>query len=430
MKAKSPQRSTFGLRLAQVGWVVLAIATLGLTLASVPSYFASLHRILPTSDTPDFGGPLTTSVNGSDLTAMGLSIDFYARFSVGVILASWLVYAAVATIIFLRKSNDRMALITAFTLILMPIAVNTDNFAAWSASWSAPLVSVLQFLGEISIAVFFFTFPGGSLAPRWTRWALLVEIVYWALDIFDSSVFTNAGPLALLSFVLFLGLMMSLVVAQVWRYRTISTSRQRQQSKWVVYTLALVVTGAMLEIVVVFVILPGVSIPGALVFMLGGALQAFLLALFPVSIAIAILRSQLWDIDVLINRTLVYGLLTGILAALYVGSVVLLDMLARDLTGHVNSTPVIVVSTLLIAALFQPLRRRIQSAIDRRFYRRKYDAAHTIAAFSSTLRGSVDLSDLTDQLLATVDSTMQPAHVSLWLSPQERTRADNFSNNA
>jgi len=81
---------------------------------------------------------------------------------------------------------------------------------------------------------------------------------------------------------------------------------------------------------------------------------------------------------------------------------------------------VIVVSTLLIAALFQPLRRRIQSVIDRRFYRRKYDAANTIAAFSSTLRGSVDLSELTDQLLATVDSTMQPAHVSLWLSPQER----------
>jgi len=429
MKTESPQQPTFWLRLAQVGWVALAVATLVLTLASVPSYFASLHHILLTSDTPDFGGPLTTSVNGSDLTAMGLSIDFYARFSVGVVLASWLVYAVVATIIFWRKSNDRMALITAFTLILMPIAINTDNFAAWPASWSAPLVSMLQFLGEISIAVFFFTFPGGTLAPRWTRWALLVEIVYWVLDIFDSSAFT-AGPFALLSFVLFLGLMMSLVVAQVWRYRTISTPRQRQQSKWVVYTIALVVTGAMLEIVVVFVILPGVSTPGALVFMLGGAIQSLLLALFPVSIAIAILRSQLWDIDVLINRTLVYGLLTGILAALYFGSVVLLDMLARDLTGRVNSTPVIVVSTLLIAALFQPLRRRIQSAIDRRFYRRKYNAAHTIAAFGITLRGSVDLNDLTNQLLATVDSTMQPAHVSLWLSAEERIRPDNSPHGA
>ena len=85
---------------------------------------------------------------------------------------------------------------------------------------------------------------------------------------------------------------------------------------------------------------------------------------------------------------------------------------------------------LLIAALFQPLRRRIQSAIDRHFYRRKYNAAHTIAAFSSTLRGSVDLNDLTDQLLATVDSTMQPAHVSLWLSPQERARPDNLPHGA
>src|SRR2546430_15611010 len=120
----------------------------------------------------------------------------------------------------------------------------------------------------------------------------------------------------------------------------------------------------------------------------------------------AILRYGLWDIDVLINRTLVYGTLTAILALVYF----------RDLTSQVASSPLIIVgSTLAIAALFQPLRRRIQRAIDRRFYRRKYDAAKTLAHFSAILRDEADLNQLSEQLVEVVEETMQPAHVSLWL---------------
>ncbi len=420
MKSRLLQRPAFWLRLAQIGWIVLAIATVGLTILSIPPYFAALHHVLPTTDAPDFGGQLTASANGSDLIALGLSLDFYARFTVALSLISWLIFAVVALIIFLRRANNHVALLVAYTLLLGPIAINNVNLIALPASWQFA-VNELQFGGDICITLVFYLFPSGSFAPHWTRWVFAAGVIYWAADIFAPTVVTNGLPVvAILSFILFLLLESTLVVAQIVRYRRVSTPRERQQTKWVVYGMVVGLGGVLIEIIVLYVALTIFFKPGALAYMVGNVIQTVLVAFIPLSFAVAILRSRLWDIDVLINRTLVYGMLTGILAALYFGSVVLLDMLARDLTGHVNSTPVIVVSTLLIAALFQPLRRRIQSVIDRRFYRRKYDAANTIVAFSSTLRGSVDLSELTNQLLATVDSTMQPAHVSLWLSPQER----------
>jgi len=146
-------------------------------------------------------------------------------------------------------------------------------------------------------------------------------------------------------------------------------------------------------------------------------MDAFMLAL-PISIGIAVLRSRLFDIDIIINRTLVYGSLTLMLAGVYFAGVVGTQYVFRAVTGQERLPQLaVVVSTLAIAALFDPLRRRLQSFIDRRFYRSKYDAAKTLEAFSSKLRNETDLISLSDDLVAVVTETMRPAHASLWLHP-------------
>ena len=169
------------------------------------------------------------------------------------------------------------------------------------------------------------------------------------------------------------------------------------------------------------VYLPSVFLPASgrtrLLYELFNVPVFWLLALpIPIALIVAMLRYRLFDANVLINRTLVYGSLTATLILVYIGSVVLLQTLFRAVIGS-DSQLAVVASTLGIASLFNPLRRRIQDFVDRRFYRRKYDAAKTLEAFSAKLRGETDLDTLSEDLTAVVRETMQPTHVSLWLRP-------------
>ena len=184
---------------------------------------------------------------------------------------------------------------------------------------------------------------------------------------------------------------------------------ERLQLKWVVYSVALVATAALAVEVGLANLVPILYPPATVVFSVA-------VIVIPTGIGMAMLRYRLYDIDLLINRTLVYGALTAMLVLFYLGGVISLQAALRSLTGQ-ESTLAVVASTLVIAALFNPLRRHVQRFVDRRFYRSKYDATKTLAAFSARLRDETDLETLNGDLVGVVRETMQPAHASLWLRP-------------
>jgi hypothetical protein len=268
-------------------------------------------------------------------------------------------------------------------------------------------------------------FPGGHFVPRWTRWVMVPSLAYWVFDVFfPVAPFNPFFRFPALGNVTFLGILGGMVVVQVYRYRRVSTPTQRQQTKWVVYGVTMGIGGLLLVISIATFFLSSLFPNGSLASLMGSAAVDGLMLLLPLSIGFAVLHSQLWEIDTIINRTLVYGTLTATLALIYVCLVFLLQFLLRGMLNQ-HTDVAIGGSTLMIAALFQPLRHRIQQVIDRRFYRHKYDAARALAAFSATLRHEVDLNQLREQLVGVVQETMQPAHVSLWLRHPQQDRKQN-----
>jgi len=215
--------------------------------------------------------------------------------------------------------------------------------------------------------------------------------------------------------------MLASALSLVMRYRR-SRGDVRQQIKWIAFAASLVALTYLIAIVASFIHPSEIWFAAGLPLWLDLIEYAALLSItsVPIAIGFAVLKYRLYDIDVIINRTLVYGSLTGALALVYFGGVTVTQALFRNITGHEQLPQlVVVVSTLLIAALFNPLRRRIQSFIDRRFYRAKYDARKILEAFSVRLRDETDLEALNEDLVEVVRETMQPAHVSLWLRPEK-----------
>jgi hypothetical protein len=290
-------------------------------------------------------------------------------------------------------------------------------------------------------------FPGGALPSR--RWRPLAWLAGAVIVLASVGSGLSPGPIAELGgvrnpfglegqswvayaanagLVAFLVCILASVVGLILRYRR-SRGEERQQIKWIAFAASFVgfgFVGAMVSGLIASVFAPeawGDNADGApLWFDLLFSVVLLSFGGVPVAVGIAVLRYRLYDIDLIINRTLVYGSLTATLALLYFGSVFSLQTALRVLTGQ-ESTLAIVASTLAIAALFSPLRRQVQRFVDRRFYRKKYDAAKILEVFGSRLRDETDLNALSNDVVGVARGTMQPEHVSLWLRPDPEPEA-------
>jgi hypothetical protein len=335
-----------------------------------------------------------------------LAVAIVALFSVAMAVS-----AGVGALLIWRRSDDWMALLVGLTLALTPLQYSPfgSSVKGW---WQAPA----QIMASAAVPLFFLLmllFPSGRFAPRWL-W-LLVGAVALALTVFGPQEPPEFGlSLALASVLL-------LIAGQVYRYLRVSTPLQREQTKWAVYGfgLALVINQLFWQ---TYGNIPGLAQPDSLYFLLAIPDYFLIIVVLAACFGVAILRYRLYDIDVIIRRTLVYGVVIAVLGALYLALVLGLQAATQALIRQSGEQPLItVLSTLLIVALFTPLRRWVQAGVDRRFYRRKYDATQTIAAFSAALRTETDLDALNRRLTQVAEETMQPAHISLWMAPLARS---------
>jgi uncharacterized membrane protein YhdT len=309
-----------------------------------------------------------------------------------------------------------------YALLAEPNSLPAAEVLVWIVSWMLSIIVGLP-------ALLYLLFPTGRLPSRRWRWVAWLIAALVLAGVITSAFSSGAlmgvlGPIrnplgiegftgvykALLYFISPVAL--SAVVLSVFMRLRRAAGVERQQIKWFAYAAAASVMATSLAYLV-----PGVIDTPLWFERMGFALNIAFIPAIPIAIGIAILRYRLYDIDRIINRTLVYGALSATLVALYFGGIVMLQRVFVLLTGQ-QSTLAVVASTLLIAALFTPLRRLIQGFIDRRFYRSKYDARKTLEAFSAQLRNETDLEALSDDLVGVVRETMQPAHVSLWLRPE------------
>jgi hypothetical protein len=432
MSTPSPGATLRGrwLLLARMAWVAVTITALAIVLFSVPSSFEHYRSVCTAASEVcserAAGQPTPEGVRA--LQDVGLSVRSFALLNVVIDKVFELVWLAVGALIFWRRSDDWMALLVSVFLVAFG-TVTVDPTAANSLissqpAWWLPVRSV-EILGSVCVVLFFLLFPSGRFVPRWTRWLAVAFIAYQLTDILiPPGLYSSSPALDGVSQWMLIGFIVSVVWSQIYRYRRVSSPAHRRQTKWVVFGTTLGVAGTSVFKLPLDFHLVGGDTPFVILLLKIGFALSFLLV--PLSISIAVVRSHLFDIDVVINRTLVYGSLTATLLALYFGAIVVSQRLFVLLTGE-KSTLAVVASTLLIAALFTPLRHRIQGFIDRRFYRRKYDARKTLEAFSSKLRDETDLDALSEDLTSVVRETIQPAHVSLWLRPdpaQRRVSAD------
>jgi hypothetical protein len=394
---------------------VLALLLLVIFVANLPAFFQYASTVCTLPDAGNCPTEQLTPAYVQVLEQLHLSVVVAEGFLATLCVVVSVLYWLLGLLIFWRKSQEWIGLLVSLLLVLFgATGLLGFNLPVQTPPFFQLLAQVIG-LGLMwpAMLVFFFTFPTGRFTPRWAWAAFVPFFVVTMLASLPVTAPFVPGVASFLTALLPIGI-------QMYRYVHVYGAVQRQQTKWFVFGLSVVFLLVLIQ-GILQALAASSSAANSWYQLFNGPFWLVLWTLLLLSVSIPILRYRLWDIDVIINRTLVYGSLTALLVGLYVGLILALQTLVRAVTGSFSEQSLIVVaSTLVIAALFRPLRQRLQAIIDRRFYRRKYDAAKVIAAFSVTLRNEVDLDQLCQQFIAVVQETMQPASVSLWLPQPER----------
>jgi hypothetical protein len=427
-RASASDTSLHGARLlmARSIWGLAVLIDLGVLIVGLPAYAAQLNTFCADPTRVSCSYPQLDPAQEAALRQIGISLSGYAIYVLVLDVLITLLFIVVGALIFWHKSREPMGLFVSLLLITFG-CLGTDQVHI------SPLNSGLVFLALPlvilqwpALGFLFYTFPDGRFVPRRSWLLAFLFVLQFGFYILPYPYNYDQWPslAQLLESLLVYG---SAVGTLVYRYIAVASPTQRQQIKWLAFGFAwtVLVLGSVYSLLPL--LFPSLNDPGSLYQLTAPISTAIGYVTIPLGIGVALLRYRLWDIDVIINKTLVYGSLTALLATLYAGLIIGLTSLAGAFSDQASQPVILVVSTLAIAALVQPVRKRLQNVIDRRFYRKKYDAATTLAAFSATLRQEVDLTDLREHLLAVVQETMQPTHASLWLRLPEQPAAGQMS---
>jgi signal transduction histidine kinase len=420
-RAADPRLRGLPLVLARTGWAALAVLALVTFVISVPIYTAQLQTLC-VAENPDTScmAEQLAPQHLPALAASGFSLATYASYLSAIRVFAELICVVVALIIFWRKSDDRMAL-----LVSMMLALSNGLDPAVAPTW-ARLDPALQFvdmtrygLGAVSIICFLYLFPDGRFAPRWTRWVLAVYLLAVLQLLFEAAVTADLqrleGILTHPVFGLFVwgGTLLTGVGSQVYRYWRVSGPTQRQQTKWVVFG------------IVLFIVLTSpTSLPlswnerGALGFIMNRTANSLIQPMIAMTIAIAIFRYRLWDIDPIINRALVYGALTALVAGIYVLVVGYLGAVFRTSDNLLIS----LIATGLVAVLFQPLRDRLQRRVNRLMYGERDEPYAVIARLGRRLESSLAPESVLSTIVATVREALKLPYTAIALARSSELR--------
>ena len=407
--------------LVDAAWFALAALAAVIFVASIPlAYIPHLDNT--------FGVPI-------DAPPLFVAVMSYATVVVSLLSAA--VSFAVAVLLFWKRRGERFALFMSFFLLAygsamggpLEVLIGTGSLLSGTVLPGGLVLSETLVLGiqgaiYIPLAIFFCLFPNGHFVPRWSRYVvfplLLLTPAFVHVTAFEYPSAMN--PLAWLVMLVAMVLLGVCIYAQFYRYRRVATRLEQQQTKWVVYGLSLAFILALILQVPYYAagtVPAGTALPWWDTF--SGLGWQVMNTILPLSFAVAVMRYRLWDIDIIVRRTLLYSSLTAILALGYFASVILLQQLFRSLTGF-GGELAIIISTLGVAVLANPLRGRIQETIDRRFFRPKYDAQVVLSRFARMARDETNLDTLTASLMDIVNETIQPEKISVWLKGPGRGR--------